>query len=270
VTPMDAERPTLTAVHLYPATMDTYGDRGNVLALTRRAEWRGLTIVWHDVELGDAAPATCDLLFMGGGQDRVQSAVAADLRARRDWLASLAAEGTAMLAVCAGLQLFGNRYVDAAGGELRGAGLLDLETVAGRERLIGNIATEVDLEGQHHRLVGFENHGGRTYLGAAKPLGRVLAGYGNNGQDGSEGARSGTVLATYLHGPVLPRNAWLTDYLLGLACQHAGISPSALVALDDALEAAAHDEALAVAQRDQRQRQARTWSRLWTRRRGRR
>jgi hypothetical protein len=249
---MEHDHPTLTAVHLYPTTMDTYGDRGNVTALTKRAQWRGVEIAWRDVELGQSAPAGCDLLFLGGGQDRVQRAVAEDLVTRHDWLAELAGGGTAMLAVCAGLQLLGTRYVDASGGVLPGVGLLDLETVAGNDRLIGNVVAEVVTGTGRHLLAGFENHGGKTYLGDTEPLGRVLAGHGNNGEDGTEGARSGTLLATYLHGPVLPRNAWLADHLLSLALTHAGLDPALLPALDDGLEAAAREEAIAVAERDRR------------------
>ncbi len=241
---------TVHAVHLYPTTMNTYGDRGNVIALSRRAEWRGVPLEWHEVELGEAAPPACDLLFVGGGQDRVQSAIGADLRSRRHWLEEVAQGGAAVLAVCAGLQLFGRRYVAADGSEIAGLGLLDLETVARRDRFIGNVVAEARIDGRTERLAGFENHGGRTYLGDLQPLGRVLVGHGNNGEDGTEGAHSGTVFATYLHGPVLPRNVWLTDHVLALAAEHAGIGAAALRPLDDGREAAALDEAVATAYRD--------------------
>jgi hypothetical protein len=273
----------IDAVHLYPTTMNTYGDRGNVAALTRRAALRGLAVDWHALELGDEPPASCDLVFMGGGQDRVPHAAAADLARLRPWLAAVIDDGGVVFAVCAGLQLLGRRYVAADGSELAGLGLLDLETLAakrGEWRLIGNVVAEVrDLAGQPGQaaaanaaagggaatgaegsggaeqprlLVGFENHGGRTFLGAARPLGRVLLGFGNNGQDGGEGVRAGRVIATYLHGPVLPKNAWLTDHLLALALEHAHGGP--LTPLAHPREDAAQGEAVLVAERDARHR----------------
>jgi CobQ-like glutamine amidotransferase family enzyme len=269
----------LDAVHLYPTTMNTYGD---VAALTRRAALRGLELRWHALELGDEPPARCDLVFMGGGQDRVQHAAAADLARLRPWLAAVIDDGAVVFAVCAGLQLLGRRYVAADGSELAGLGLLDLETLAakrGEWRLIGNVVAEVsglaeptgwtaataadagadaapgDSAGPDHGdagptrlLVGFENHGGRTFLGRAQPLGRVRLGFGNNGRDGGEGVRAGRVIATYLHGPVLPKNAWLTDHLLALALRHAG--GGALTPLAHPREDAAQREAVLVAERD--------------------
>jgi CobQ-like glutamine amidotransferase family enzyme len=193
-------------------------------------------------------------VFMGGGQDRVQHAVAEDLARRRDWLTAAAHGGAVVFAVCAGLQLLGRRYVAADGSQLAGVGLLDLETLAakpGEWRLIGNVVVEVSLPSGTHTLAGFENHGGRTHLGpGTEPLGRILVGGGNNGRDGTEGARSGSILATYLHGPVLPKNAWLTDYLLARALAHAGGNPAAITPLDDSFEMAAHAEAVARAQSD--------------------
>lgn len=247
---MRAVDETIRAVHLYPTTMNTYGDRGNVLALSRRAEWRGIPLEWDEVELGQAAPPACDLLFVGGGQDRVQNAIGEDLRARRRWLEEVAEGGAAVLVVCAGLQLFGRRYIAADGSEIKGLGLLDLETVARRDRFIGNVVAEAHIDGRTETLAGFENHGGRSYLGDLEPLGKVLVGHGNNGEDGTEGARRGTLLATYLHGPVLPRNAWLTDHLLAIAAEHAGLGAVALRPLEDRREAAALDEAVATAYRD--------------------
>jgi len=251
----------IKAVHLYPATMNTYGDRGNVAALTRRAQWRGVSVTWHDVEIGEAVPDHPDLIFMGGGQDRVQHSVADDLATRREWLAAAVADGAVLFAVCAGLQLLGRRYVAADGSELAGLGLLDMETVAakpGEWRLIGNVVIEVPTPDGPHLVAGFENHGGRTHLGAARPLGRVIHGRGNNGRDGTEGARDGAVIATYLHGPALPKNAWLTDELLRLALRHAGYG-SAPAALDAAFEDAAQAEAVAAARREHAQRDNMCW-----------
>jgi lipid II isoglutaminyl synthase (glutamine-hydrolysing) len=239
-------------VHLYPATMNPYGDRGNVAALTRRAQWRGIDLVWHAVELGETAPPTPDLVFMGGGQDRVQGAVAEDLGGRRDWLGQSIDSGTVVFAVCAGLQLMGHSYIAADGSVLTGLGLLDLETVGGDWRLIGNVVAEVDTTLGPRMLAGFENHGGRTHLGpGARPLGRVLAGNGNNGLDRTEGVRQGTVVATYLHGPVLPKNAWLTDELLEMALRHGG-DGRPLAPLDTRAEDAAQLEAMETALRDAR------------------
>ena len=249
----------IAAVHLFPTTMNTYGDRGNVAALTRRAALRGLEVRWQAVELGDEPPARCDLVFMGGGQDRVQHAAAADLGRLRPWLAGVIDDGGVVFAVCAGLQLLGRRYVAADGSELTGLGLLDLETLAARPgewRLIGNVVADVPAlarvaDGeprQAHVLVGFENHGGRTFLGDERPLGRVRCGHGNNGRDGGEGVDAGRVIATYLHGPVLPKNAWLTDHLLALALDHAG--GSGLAPLAHEREDAAQHEAARVAERD--------------------
>jgi lipid II isoglutaminyl synthase (glutamine-hydrolysing) len=249
----------IDAVHLYPTTMNTYGDRGNVAALTRRAGLRGIEVRWHAVELGDEPPARCDLVFMGGGQDRVQHAIADDLRRRRQWFESLIADDAVVFAVCAGLQLLGRRYVAADGGVVEGVGVLDLETVAARPgewRLIGNVVVDVDIDGDVRPLAGFENHGGRTSLGAgARPLGRVRCGFGNNGRDGGEGVRAGSVLATYLHGPVLPKNAWLTDHLLALAGAHAG-EQATLEPLDQRREDEAQTEAIRVAERDERARRS--------------
>jgi CobQ-like glutamine amidotransferase family enzyme len=240
------------AVHLFPTTMNTYGDRGNVAALSRRAAAREIELEWHAVELGNDPPPRCDLVFMGGGQDRVQHTVAVDLRARRDWLAGVVADGAVVFAVCAGLQLLGRRYVAADGSELAGLGLLDLETAAARPgawRLIGNVVVEVAMSDGAQVMAGFENHGGRTWLGDVEPLGRVLAGFGNNGEDGTEGARNGNVIATYLHGPVLPKNAWLTDHLLSLAVAHGG-GEARLAPLDQSFEDAAQTEAIAAAWRE--------------------
>jgi CobQ-like glutamine amidotransferase family enzyme/UDP-N-acetylmuramyl tripeptide synthase len=261
IAPAQAAAAVIRAVHLYPTTMNTYGDRGNVAALTRRAQWRGMTVTWHDVEIGEPAPEHPDLIFMGGGQDRVQHSVADDLATRREWLTAAVADGAVLFAVCAGLQLLGRRYVAADGSELAGLGLLDMETVAARPgewRLIGNVVIEVPTPDGPHLVAGFENHGGRTHLGAVRPLGHVLHGRGNNGRDGTEGARDGTVIATYLHGPALPKNAWLTDELLRLALRHAG-HDTAPAPLDDAFEGAAQAEAVTAARREHAQRDNMCW-----------
>jgi len=231
---------TLRVCALYPELMNIYADRGNIAVLRARCEWRGLGFEVASSTLGESfEPGAHDLFYIGGGQDRDQIAVAEDMQAtKRDALHSAAGRGAAVLAVCGGYQLLGHSY-QLGERELPGVGLVDLHTVreAG-ERLIGNCAIESDLGTGPRTIAGFENHGGRTYLGAGeKPLGRVLAGHGNNDRDGFEGVRRGNVVGTYLHGPLLPKNVWLADRLIELAL---GVE---LDPLDDAMEEAAHASA---------------------------
>jgi CobQ-like glutamine amidotransferase family enzyme len=228
---------------LYPDLMNIYADRGNLLLLEYRCRWRGLGFTVQASGLGETLdPEAADIYYIGGGQDRDQKLCAYDLvEVKRDALHAAAARGAVILAVCGGYQLLGHRY--QLGEEvLPGVGLVDLETVrADGPRLIGNVAIEVELEpGTRRVLAGFENHGGRTILGpAATPLGRVLSGHGNDGRDGHEGVRAGNVIGTYLHGPLLPKNAWFADWLIATALGR----PEPLAELDDQLEAAAHAEA---------------------------
>jgi lipid II isoglutaminyl synthase (glutamine-hydrolysing) len=227
---------------LYPDLMNIYADRGNLLLLRRRCEWRRIGFSLHASGLGEPLdPDAADLFYVGGGQDRDQRLCALDLaEVKRDGLHAAAARGAALLAVCGGYQLLGHSY-ELGEETLPGAGLVDLRTVrSDRPRLIGNVAIEVELDGTPRILAGFENHGGRTHLGPGEqPLGRVLRGHGNNGQDGFEGVRRGNVIGTYLHGPLLPKNVWLADWLIARALGR----EQPLPALDDALEAAAHVEA---------------------------
>jgi lipid II isoglutaminyl synthase (glutamine-hydrolysing) len=227
---------------LYPTLMNIYADRGNLLLLQRRCEWRGIGFSLHSSGLGDELdPDGSDLFYIGGGQDRDQMICAADLASvKREALHAVADRGGVILAVCGGYQLLGHSY-ELGEQTLPGVGLLDLHTVrSDGPRLIGNVAIEVELEpGEKRVLAGFENHGGRTHLGpSAQPLGRVLSGHGNNGTDGYEGARDGSVIGTYLHGPLLPKNAWFADWLIATALADEPLEP-----LDDALELAAHGEA---------------------------
>lgn len=232
---------TLRVCALYPDLMNIYADRGNIAVLRARCEWRGLGFSLGASGLGEPLdPDAHDLLYMGGGQDRDQMLVARDMaRSKRDGLHAAADRGAVVLAVCGGYQLLGSSY-QLGDEELPGVELVDLRTV--REpgpRLIGNCAIEADLGGGPRVIAGFENHGGRTYLGnGAEPLGRVLAGHGNNGRDGFEGVRRDNVIGTYLHGPLLPKNVWLADRLIELAL---GVSLEPLPG--DELEDAAHASA---------------------------
>jgi len=242
----------LRLLALYPEQMNIYADRGNVIFLERRCHWRGVGFSYASVGIGEGFdPDAHDLIYIGGGQDRDQRMVAADLVAgKRDAFAAAVADGAAALAVCGGYQLLGSSY--ELGGELiEGLGVVPLHTV--REpgpRLIGNVAIEVDLGTGPRRLAGFENHGGRTYIDSGgTPLGRVINGHGNNGSDGLEGVVSGNLIGTYLHGPLLPKNAWLADELIARAlARRDGVRPE-LEPLDDRLEDAAHAGAIRAAKR---------------------
>ena len=234
--------PVLRVCALYPDLMNIYADRGNLLMLRRRCEWRGIGFALTGAGIGEPLdPDAADLYYMGGGQDRDQALCAGDLLEHKRGALSAAAErGALVLGVCGGYQLLGHAY-QLGDIELPGVGLLDVRTArTDGPRLIGNVAIEVDLPGATGRvLAGFENHGGRTRLEAgAQPLGRVLSGHGNNGADRSEGARAGSVIGTYLHGPLLPKNAWFADWLIGTA-----LGGMELDALDDELEQLAHADA---------------------------
>jgi lipid II isoglutaminyl synthase (glutamine-hydrolysing) len=228
--------------HLYPDYLNIYADRGNMAVLERRAGWRGIGFDYRPLGLGEPlASREYDLLYIGGGQDREQALVAADLSEKSDAIRESVATGAALLAVCGGYQLLGRFYRDRRGAELPGVGLFAHHTVAGDRRMIGDVLLECELEsGQRRPLAGFENHGGRTFLAPeAEPLGRVLAGFGNDGESGYEGCRAGRAVGTYLHGPLLPRNAWFADWLLRQALAHRLGEPPALDPLPDTLEEAA-------------------------------
>jgi CobQ-like glutamine amidotransferase family enzyme len=209
--------PSLRIGHLYPNEMNLYGDRGNLLAFSWRARLRGIEIELDRLLPGDPiARGRYDFFFFGGGQDAEQERIHDDfLSLKGESLARELDDGAACLAVCGGYQLLGKQYLAYGGKRISGLGWLDLQTEAGSSRAIGNILIESELDGRKVELVGFENHGGQTFLGrGVKPLGRVVAGFGNNGQDGTEGAVVKSVVGTYLHGPLLPKNPALTDWLL--------------------------------------------------------
>jgi hypothetical protein len=238
------DRGPASIAHLYPDLLRTYGDRGNVLALARRAEWRGFAVRVDAVTRGDRLPPDADVVFIGGGTDRVQEIIGADLRSRASELRDAVARGAVVIGVCGGYQFLGRRYVDANGVPIEGLALLDVETVAGSERIIGNVRAHASVGDATFDLIGFENHGGRSTLGpGATPLATVPRGQGNNGLDRTEGAVQGRVIGSYLHGPVLPVNPALADAVLTMAL--AGrLTDGRLEPLDDRLEAAAHAAAL--------------------------
>ncbi len=210
----------LRLAHLYPDHMNVYGDRGNVIALQQRCRRRGIALEVVPVDPGTAIdwPAI-DLAFFGGGQDSGQALITADLIERQGaGLRAAIEDGLVMLAICGGYQLLGHYFLTRTGERLPGLGALDVYTIAGKQRMIGNIVIEVDLGKGPWRLVGFENHSGRTFHGAGvQPLGRVLVGYGDNGQDRKGGALYRNVFGCYLHGALLPKNPQLTDHLIELA-----------------------------------------------------
>jgi CobQ-like glutamine amidotransferase family enzyme len=232
--------------HLYPDYLNIYADRGNMAVLARRASWRGHELDVEAVSMGDVLrPGAHDLLYVGGGQDREQALVAVDFAAKAHAVRESVAHGAAVLAVCGGYQLLGRSYRERDGVELPGIGLFPLDTVAGERRMIGDVLLDCAWAGR--TLAGFENHGGRTRLDeGAVPLGRVVHGFGNDGESGFEGCRVGRAIGTYLHGPLLPRNPWLADWLLEQALAHAsGDEPRELEPLADELEAEAHEVASA-------------------------
>ena len=234
---------TLRVCALYPDLMNIYADRGNLFVLQRRCEWRGIDFQLSGSGLGDPLDgAAHDIYYIGGGQDRDQQLCAEDLVAgKREALHEAVSRDALVLGVCGGYQLLGKSYA-LGKDELQGVGLLDVRTVREPgQRLIGNVAIEVDLDGEKRVLAGFENHGGRTHLGpSAKPLGRVLKGHGNDGHSSFEGARAANTIGTYLHGPLLPKNTWFADWLIATAL---GVQLDMLTPLDDAFERAAHDSA---------------------------
>ena len=233
--------------HLYPDYLNIYADRGNIAVLRARAAWRGHELTVLEIGMHEEVPrGEIDLFYIGGGQDREQALIASDLAAKGAALRAEVQDGAAVLAVCGGYQLLGRGYRGLLGEDLPGVGLFPHETVAGERRMIGDVLIECEVDpGERRTVAGFENHAGRTRLDpGAQPLGRVVAGFGNDGESGYEGCRVGRAIGTYLHGPLLPRNPWLADWLLAQALAHRGVD-APFTPLDDALERAAHDVAAA-------------------------
>ncbi len=226
---------TITIIQLYPKDMNLYGDWGNTLVLKKRLEWRGFSVEIIDHNPGDATDfSTGDIFVGGGGQDAGQLAIQDDLLSRGEELKTLANDGVPMLLICGMYQLFGRQFVTNDGSIIRGIGVLPVETTAGEERLIGNITLESD---QFGAIVGYENHSGQTFLDdTVQPLGKVVRGAGNNTTNGTEGVQFNNVIATYLHGSLLPKNPTIADFLIAKALKRRGISTDDLKPLEvDAL-----------------------------------
>lgn len=238
----------LTLYHLYPDLMNIYGDRGNIISLVQRCRWRGIEIDVVPTGIGNSFdPDHCDLLFFGGGQDKEQLMVAEDFRtAQARAIHRYVETGGVLLSICGGYQLLGKYFRTHTGETLRGIDLFDAWTVAGNKRCIGNTVIECDFTGTRRTLVGFENHSGKTYLGpGCKPMGKSLQGFGNNGEDGMEGAIYRNAFGCYLHGSLLPKNPWFADHLILTALRRRYGADQRLPPLDDTLENQAHEAVIA-------------------------
>lgn len=240
----------LTICHLYPDLLNLYGDRGNIMALSKRASWRGIDVNVQNVTMGDKfAPENYDIIFLGGGQDYEQQIIQSDVLTQKGTEIKNAINNSKVfLCICGGYQLLGKYYKTWDGKELEFLGALDLWSIGGEKRMIGNIVYECEelkKDGFDGKIVGFENHSGRTYLGSGvKPLGKVIHGNGNNGEDGYEGAIFKNVYCSYSHGSLLPKNPMLTDHLITLALKEKYKDFGALEPLDDTFENAARESVI--------------------------
>ncbi|MDD3652775.1 MAG: glutamine amidotransferase [Desulfotomaculaceae bacterium] len=209
--------------HMYPDLLNLYGDCGNITAFVKRCQWRSISVSVQEVSLNDRVNLReQDFIFFGGGSDRELKLIAADLTKRKEELIEAINDGLVILAICGGYQLLGHYYLARDGEKIYGLGLMDFYTQAGSRRLVGDVVIEMSIDGLPVKVAGFENHSGYTYLGSCQPLGQVLSGNGNNGKDGLEGACYRNVFCSYLHGPLLPKNARLTDHLIKLAMKKSG------------------------------------------------
>lgn len=247
------EAMTLRLCHLYPSLLNIAGDRGNVFALQRRCAWRGIQTEVSDVGVDERPDfTTFDVILFHGGQDKEMDVAARDLALKAASLRAAVESDVVVLAVCAGFQLMGRYYQPFNGPRLEGVGAIDTYTEAGQTRFMNHAVTACDFAHDGPQtLVGFENHSGRTRLGPGmQPLGRAVAGGGNNGEDGVEGARYRQVYATYLHGPVLPKNPWFADHLIWQGLRHRYVDVAPLAPLPDGIEERAHEAAVQMALRN--------------------
>lgn len=236
---MEESNLKISIAHLYPKLLNLYGDLGNIITLVKRCEWRGIEVELDEIGIGDEIKEH-DLYFIGGGQDKQQEEVAVELYKHKGFLHSERDKGAVFLGICGGYQLFGHYYQPFDGEKLIGISLMDAYTVAGKKRYIGNVTVETDFL-IPSSLVGFENHSGLTYVqGDTKPLGTVVVGNGNNGEDKTAGGRYKNVFGTYLHGSLLPKNPHFADYLIELALEKRYGKKIKLSKLDDALELKTH------------------------------
>lgn len=240
---MEEQNLKISIAHLYPKLLNLYGDMGNIIALTKRCEWRGIQVEFEQINIGDSIKEH-DLYFIGGGQDKQQEEVAQELFSHKSELLAQRDDGAVFLGICGGYQLFGHYYQPHDKDKLTGISLMDAYTVAGKKRFIGNVTVKTDFLNPN-TLVGFENHSGLTYLqGETKPIGVVSVGNGNNGADGFEGGRYKNVFGTYLHGSLLPKNPHFADYLISLALEKRYGEKITLSKLDDKFELEAHNSVI--------------------------
>lgn len=232
----------LTIGYLYGDLMNIYGDTGNITVLKKRSEWRGIKVEVKNISVGDKLKTgECDIYFFGGGQDQSQNKVAKDLRSKVKVLKTEAERGVPFLSICGGYQLLGEYYQPFTGPKLEGAGIFPAYTKASNDRMIGNIVINTEFG----KLVGFENHSGKTFLKeGAKPLGKVIKGFGNNGEDGLEGCIYNNAIGCYMHGSLLPKNPELADWLIGKSLETKYGEVKQLIKLDDSLEQKAHSQAV--------------------------
>lgn len=237
---MEKRNLKISIAHLYPKLLNLYGDMGNIITLIKRCEWRGISVEFEQINIGDKI-SKHDLYFIGGGQDKQQQEVSGELYKNKDFLICERDNNSVFLGICGGYQLFGHYYQPFEGDKLLGISLMDAYTVAGKKRFIGNVTIQTDFL-TPSTLVGFENHSGLTYLqGDTIPLGKVTVGNGNNGVDKTEGARYKNVFGTYLHGSLLPKNPNFADYLIELALEKRYGEKFNLSKLDDKIEYETHN-----------------------------